>query len=370
MKRTIGVIAGAAALLAMAAGCAASPPAATPRASAIATATATATATAPGPTPTAIAEPSLRVPTTCDQLSPEAVRDAAAGAHVDPFDPHTGGYSVLAYADRRVGALDCSWRATPPDPDRPWVAPSVSVEVLPGSNSEALASFKGGWGVEGPSDPFFDCPSGLPGNCVFGGTRDGYQWIGTTSVGKGEADPAAARAVFDSARAVMARLDAPGPLWEPDGGSLRGVTSSEGLLPLDRLQAAAGTGPLQAVKSEGGENAVSALGSARLVGGHWATFAEVDGPKSVTIDALPGGTFGFDDRRAHPPAGTTEIAPAPVGEEAFFSRAGSSLRDDPTPGAVRLLDVKVKNSWVQVASTTLTDDQLIAVARAVIQNLS
>jgi hypothetical protein len=35
-----------------------------------------------------------------------------------------------------------------------------------------------------------------------------------------------------------------------------------------------------------------------------------------------------------------------------------------------MLDVKVKNSWVQVDSVGLTDDQLVAVARTVIENLS
>ena len=313
--------------------------------------------------------PTVRVAATCDQLAPGSLRDAAAGTHVAAASDLPGGYSVLAYADRRVGSLDCSWQAAPPDPERPWMAPSVWIGVQPGVNREAYESLKGGWGVDDPSDPFFACVDWNSATCVFGGTHDGYQWIGSVSAGKDDIDQAAARAVFDSARAVVGALGAPGPLWEPPGGSLRGVTTTDGFAPADRLQAAAGTGPLRVAESEGGENAVSALGASGLVGGNWAFFV-ADDSEGFSVGVLPGGAFGFDDRHAHPLAGTTEIRPAPIGDEAYFSRPGSTV-DVPTgPSRVTMLDVKVKNSWVQVDSVVLTDDQLLAVARAVIENLS
>ena len=145
--------------------------------------------------------------------------------------------------------------------------------------------------------------------------------------------------------------------------------SWEGFAPVDRLQAAAGTGPLHVAKSEGGENAVSALGSSELVGGNWAFFL-ADGSEGFTVGVLPGGAFGFDDRHAHPLPGTTEIRPAPIGDEAYFSRPGPTGGGAATPSRETMLDVEVENSWVQVSSTELTEDQLLAVARAVIQNLS
>ena len=362
MKKTVGVIAAAAALLAMLSGCAAPSPASTPRTTAAASAT-------PSPTPVVAAAPTVRVPTTCDQLAPASTRDAAAGTPVTQASDLPGGYSALSYADRRAGALVCSWEGAPADPRQPWMKPAVWIGALPGPSPDAYSFFKANWGAESQADPFFVCPTFSPAICAFGGVRDGYQWLGSVSVGTGTIDQAAARAVFDSARTVVAGLGAPGPLWQPQGGSLRGVETTDGFAPLDRLQAAAGTGPLRVVKSEGGENQVSALGSSQIVGGNWAFFI-ADGSDGFSVGVLPGGGFGFDDRHAHPLSGTTEIRPAPIGDEAYFSRPGSTVPNDSTPGRDTMLDVKVKNSWVQVDSVSLTDDQLVAVARAVIANRS
>lgn len=363
MKRTIAAIVGAAALLALVSGCAAPTPGGSRP-------TTTTTAVAdPSPTPTAASAPTVRVPATCDQLVPAGMRDAAAGSHLATASDLPGGYSPLAYADRRAGALVCVWEGEVADPSRPWLRPSVWVGVLPGSSPDALGFFKGEWGAEDQSYPFFVCPAFSPSICAFGGTRDGYQWLGSVSSGGGDIDQSAARAVFDSARSAVGGLGAPGPLWEPQGGSLRGVTTTDGFAPTDRLKAAADIGPLHVAKSEGGENAVSALGSSELVGGNWAFFV-ADGSDGFAVGVLPGGGFGFDDRHAHPLAGTTEIRPAPIGDEAYFSRPGSTVADPTEQSRATTLDVKVKNSWVQVESIELTDDQLVAVARTVIENLS
>ncbi|MGH1547924.1 hypothetical protein ACRAWB_01565 [Leifsonia poae] len=361
MKKRFGIIAVAAALLGIMSGCAAPTPGGSgPTTTAVAS---------QSPTPTVASAPTVRVPATCDQLVPAAVRDAATGTHVALASDLPGGHSALMYADRRVGALVCSWEGGITDPTQPWLKPSVWVGVLPGSSPDAFSFFKGNSGAEDQSDPFFVCGGLSPATCAFGGTRDGYQWLGTVSVGSGSIDQTAARAVFDSARSVVAGLGAPGPLWQPQGGSLRGVTTTDDFAPLDRLQAAAGTGPLRVVKSEGGENEVSALGSSEIVGGNWAFFI-ADGSEGFSVGVLPGGGFGFDDRHEHPLAGTTDIRRAAIGEEAYFSRPGSTVPGDTTPSRDTLLDVKVKNSWVQVGSVALTDDQLLAVARAVIENLS
>ncbi|WP_158862902.1 hypothetical protein [Leifsonia sp. AG29] len=300
---------------------------------------------------------------------PPSARDSAAGVHVETASDLPGGISPLAYSDRRAGALVCSWAAAAPDPATPWLRPAVWVGVLPGSNPDAFAAVRGEWGIDGTPDPFFSCPDFNKATCVFGGTSGEYQWLGSVSTGGPAAGRDSAQAVADSVRSAVTRLRSPAPLWEPQGGSLKGVTSPDGFLPLDRLEAIVGDGALRAVKSEGGEYLVSTLGSSALVGGYWASFADHNGD-GLGIAVLPGGAFGFDDRQAHPIPGTTGVHAVDVGDSAVISVPGSTVPGDAGPGKARVLDVKVRNSWVQVDSTTLGDDKLIEVARAVIDNLS
>jgi hypothetical protein len=83
---------------------------------------------------------------------------------------------------------------------------------------------------------------------------------------------------------------------------------------------------------------------------------------------VPGGSSYYDDIKRTPVPGTSDVQPVPgLGDDAYLS----TFRQD-IPGVqtspVQYLDVKVKNSWLQLSNASPA--VLEQLAREVIANLS
>lgn len=325
----------------------------------------------PTPTATVASAPTSRVATTCDHLVPAASAAAAAGAAVQPRAWAPSTRNPVQYGDLRAGALTCEYRGEPAKYSA-WIAPDVSVGVLPtvGAN-ENFGVFASIAGVAVDGDHYFGCPdyTGSPTFCVFGAIVGDYQVIGTvTIVDRASLDQDAVRKVFDNATAVVGGLGVPAPLWQPTGGSLRGVASSDGFLPLDRIAAALGTASVHSPKSEGGEYTTTTLASASLSGAYWSDFSSEDAQTGVAISVLPGGSSFYDDITRNPVTGTSDVQPVPgLGDDAYLSTFRLAMPGGPG-NPVQYLDVKVRNSWLQLnGASPAVLEQL---AREVIANLS
>ncbi|MEY9951077.1 hypothetical protein [Leifsonia sp. EB34] len=324
------------------------------------------------PTATVASAPTLRVATTCDALLPAASAEAAAGAGLQlrRWAPSTR--NPVEYGDLRAGALTCEYRGQLASGSS-WLAPDVFVGVLPtlGAN-DSFGVFANISGVTVDGDHYFGCQpySGSTGTlCEFGQIVGDYQVIGSAMVlAPAAPDEAAVRKTFDDAAAVVGRLGAPAPLWQPAGGSLRGVTSPDGFLPLDRIAAALGVASVQSPKSEGGEYTTTRLASARLSGSYWSDFVAEQGNRSVSAAVLPGGALYYDELKRTPLSGTSDVqAVSGLGDDAYLSTFRMDLPGGPGE-PFQYLDVKVKNSWLQVSGASPA--VLEQLAREMIANLS
>ncbi|WP_434316791.1 hypothetical protein [Leifsonia sp. P73] len=335
--------------------------------------TPTARPSTPTPTATVASAPTRRVATTCDALLPAASAKAAAGAGVQPREWAPDTRNPVLYADLRAGALTCEYRGELAG-DSAWLAPDVFVGVLPtlGANDH-FGVFANIGGVTVDGDHYFGCPD-YPGQnptfCEFGAIVGDYQVIGTVTLpDRTTLDQDAVRAVFDGATAVVGRLGVPVPLWQPADGSLRGVTSSDGFLPLERIAAILGVSSVYSPKSEGGEYTTTRLASAQLSGAYWSDFVQEDGGSaSVAIAVLPGGASYYDDMKGTPVPGTSDAQAVPgLGDDAYLSTFRLAMPGGPGD-PVPYLDVKVKNSWLQVSGASPA--VLEQLAREVVANLS
>ncbi|MEY9853772.1 hypothetical protein ABH923_003450 [Leifsonia sp. EB41] len=326
----------------------------------------------PTATATAASAPTLRVATTCDALLPAASAEAAAGTGVQAREWAPTTRNPVEFGDLRAGALTCEYRGELAAGST-WLAPDVFVGVLPtlGANDRfgALATIAG---VTVDGDRYFACPvsaGSTPTSCLFGAIVGDYQVIGTvTYPDRTTLDQAAVRKVFDDATAVVGRLGAPAPLWQPSGGSLRGVTSSDGFVPLVRIAAGLGVPSVYSPKSEGGEYTTTQLASAQLSGAYWSDFVDEGSAASVGIAVLPGGSSYYDDVKRTPVPGTSDIQAVPgLGDDAYLSMFRIAMPGGPG-SPIPYLDVKVKNSWLQLSDAPPA--VLEQLAREVIANLS
>ncbi|GAA4152855.1 hypothetical protein [Leifsonia shinshuensis] len=296
---------------------------------------------------------------------------AAAGAAVQQHEWTPATRGAVQYADLRAGGLTCEYRGEAAK-DTPWLAPDVFVGVLPtlGAN-DAFGVFANTAGVPVDDDHYFGCLdwSGSAAFCEFGAIVGDYQVIGSVRVlDRAALDEAAVRTVFTNATAVVGRLGAPAPLWQPAGGSLRGVTAPDGFLPLDRIAAALGVASVNTPKEEGGEYTTTQLASAQLSGSYWTDFNASDNTAGVAIAVLPGGASYYDDAKRAPLPGTGDITPVPgLGDAAYLSTFRDVLPSGPG-SPVQYLDVKVKNSWLQLSGASPA--VLERLGREVIANLS
>ncbi|MFE4470056.1 hypothetical protein ACFRFH_14685 [Leifsonia sp. NPDC056824] len=326
----------------------------------------------PTPTATVPSAPTVRVATSCDALLPAASAKAAAGAGVQPREWAPDTRNAVQYGDLRAGALTCEYRGELSGASA-WFAPDVFVGVLPtlGAN-DRFGVFANIAGVTVDGDRYFGCPD-YPGQtptfCEFGAIVGDYQVIGSVGLpDRTTLDQAAVRKVFDDATAVVGRLGAPAPLWQPAGGSLRGVTSPDGFLPPERIAAVLGVSSVDSPKAEGGEYTTTRLASAQLSGSYWAQFSDQGGTAGVGMAVVPGGASYYDDIKRTPVPGTSDVQAVPgLGDDAYLSTFRLDLPGGPG-GPIPYLDVKVKNSWLQFSDASPA--VLEQLAREVIANLS
>ncbi len=313
----------------------------------------------PTPTPAVAAAPSLRVPATCDQLAPASV--LASGFRTEVVaQTFTPSRTPAAYADQRAGALSCRWESPERWPGTDQAAINAWVTVVPGATSAAIEHEKaGGWGPGTPlgngTEGFQFCAPELFQLCGFVARVGAYGISGGVwDYGEAtyESQSAALHALESASIPAVAGLAAPVALWQPASGTLRGASDCDGLLTPDQISTTTGWQDVHAVKSDGGENALSTLEANGLVGSYYCAFSTgVD--QGVSASVLPGGaSYALATR----PADAVDVAG--IGTSAYRSGDG--------------IDIVADSGWVQVSmSGGSTDDApLIALARQVLANVS
>ena len=228
-----------------------------------------------------------------------------------------------SYGNARVGTLECKWS----DGGKPNVDEVVLiVTIAPDATRDGFESFvngEQGSGVTSPSsvgpDAYFTGPNGKP---------DGFMFL-TDHYGASAFSFGASGGFVPPATAVTATV------W-------RRPTRSQGPcgIPSPRV-----------VKSDDGEYSTSLFNVDRQVGGYscdWVT--DSSSTASAQVAVLPGGA-GYAPR-----VRTTGSRDLPgIGDSAFV-------------GPDDRLNVIAANGWVQVSATGATDDQLVALARVVLEN--
>jgi hypothetical protein len=311
----------------------------------------------PSPTPTPAAAPSLRVPTTCDRLVPASA--VASGFRTElVVQTYTPSRTPAAYADERAGALSCRWESVERWPGTAQAAISAWVTVLPGATSAAIDDEQAGaWGpgtpLDGDTEGFQFCTPQLFQLCGFFARVSGYGIAGGIwDYGEAtyESQSKALSALESASIPAVSGLPAPGALWQPASATLRGASDCDGLLTPDQISAVTGWQGVHAYKADGGENAVSTLEANKLVGSFYCAFTAAS-DQGVDASVLPGGASYAVATR---PADAVDVAG--IGTSAY--RTGNEL------------DIVADSGWVQVQGGPLTDEQLIALARRLLANVS
>ncbi|WP_431279828.1 hypothetical protein [Leifsonia poae] len=316
------------------------------------------------PTPTVASAPSVRVPTTCDALVPRDAANAAAATPVLPSTPRRSPLPV-AYADDRVGALSCEWKA---DVAADWPDTSiVGITVIPDVTKAAFDEVRNGSisslvrpGKYG-ADSYTLCEFGGYGTaCSFSELANGYAVVGSIfRVGKQEDSTVSAAndALFDRVHAVAASLAPPAARWEPASASIRGASTCDDLATIRQITAVfPGTDPNE-YRSEGGEDAYSTLSTAQAVGSYYCVLAGSDGTWSLQLAVLPGGASYVH---------TAEQSRADLASVQSIAGVGDSASYFPTTGT---LDIVAGNGWVQLESKGAPLDKIKAMAATVLTNL-
>ena len=318
-----------------------------------------ATTPTPTPTQTPATAPTLRVPATCDQLAPASV--LASGFRTEVVaQTFTPARTPAAYADERAGALSCRWESPERWPGTTDAAIAAWVTVVPGATSAAIEHEKAGaWGPGTPLDDgtegFQFCAPNLFQLCGFVARVGGYGISGGVwDYGEAtyESQSAALRALVSSSIPAVGGLAAPVALWQPASATLRGASDCDGLLTPDQISTATGWQDVDAVKSDGGENALSTLEANKLVGSYFCAFGD-GGDHSVSASVLPGGaSYALATR----PADAVDVAG--LGTSAY--RSGDEI------------DIIADSGWVQVRTSggSTAAAQLDALARQLLANVS
>lgn len=357
MKRSsasILIVAVAAALAIALTGCAQPAPAA-PQTTAVATPT-------PSPTTTAAAVPSVRVQTTCDALTTQALLDQSAGTHL-PVSSFAPGASPTNYANERMGVLTCTWSTDDPTT---YQGPAVTISVVPGATEAGFQAYRTGEAVGsqdtasavGP-EAYTICQGDPVILCGFHALLPGYGLVGTvrSSTASTDAVRSAVDAMLARSYAVVAALPAPAPVWQPPKPALRGATTCDGLATTAQLSATTGVGTTHVAKSDDGEYSGSIFDIGHQVGSYWCGWVEDGGDTSISIGVLPGGATYLQHLR-----GSDASAQSGVGQAAFWAPNGA-------------LNVVTDSGWLQVSAVAGTNGvaptkvQLVALAKQVIANL-
>ncbi|NEN07326.1 hypothetical protein G3T36_15810 [Diaminobutyricibacter tongyongensis] len=331
--------------VALLAACAPSaPPAALPASAPVASST-------PTPTSPVATGPTLRVNTTCDDLVPPAMVQQLAGKALSTVVP-TGTTSPTSFGNARVGALECRWSdGGTPGFDGIALYLTVGPDVTRDGFDYYLHGESGGDAkpsTVGP-DAYLMSQGGTPVGFVFLTAHYGvsayvYKPAAVTLA------PTAASTLLEHVYGIVSALPAPAPLWRPTP-DLRGTTGCDGLATAGQVATTVGLDSPRVVKDDGGEYSTSLFDIDRQVGGYWCVWVSDTGSSAyASVAILPGGASFAPKARV---AGSRDIAG--LGDSAFVSPDGR-------------LDVIAANGWIQLGDPGATEEQLVALARTVLQN--
>jgi hypothetical protein len=310
--------------------------------------------------------PSVRVATTCAALVPQADLDSAAGVPVAASAP-TRVHAPTAYADDRAGSLSCVWKADTAAeyPD----TTIITITVVPGVTKSAFDARRNGIDVGGMDEqaPYGDDSYtmcyflGSGTACSFAELANGYGVEGSV-FRPGTAQDASLKAsdatLFARVNSSVVALGAPAPLWEPPSGSIHGAsTCDEIATPQQIIDAIPGTQDPREAKGEGGEYAISTLGSAQLVDSYYCISTGTPDSSGLRLGVLPGGASYVSAAKAADPDGEAAQAVSGVGESAYYF---------PSEG---ILDIIAGHGWVEVGLKGAPVDQLIALGAVALKNL-
>ncbi|HEV7183178.1 MAG: hypothetical protein ACHP7F_02985 [Actinomycetales bacterium] len=321
------------------------------------------------PTPKPATAATVRVPTTCQALVPRHDVDAAAGAATEPAVP-TRTHTPVSYTDDRVGALTCAWKVgTGGDASN---SSSVTITIVPGVTKQAFDDRRHGISVGGTDvqaafgdDSYTVCYfEGTGTGCSFAELANGYGVLGGVYRAGTQEDKtlaAADSALFGQVNGAVVALASPAPLWEPSGPTVHGVSTCDGIATPAQISAVFPATDPHEVKGEGGEDAISTLGAAQLVGAYYCIVGGLTGVQyeaGLRLAVLPGGASYVAAAKRADPQGTAAQGVSGIGDSAFYYPATGTL------------DVVAGNGWVQVALKGAQLDKLELMARAVISNLA
>jgi hypothetical protein len=166
-------------------------------------------------------------------------------------------------------------------------------------------------------------------------------------------------ALFSSVnRAVSAFAPAPA-LWEPPTGSIAGAATCDQLATPAQITSVFQVEGAHEAKGEGGEDAISTLGSAQLVGSYYCLLTGLTSDSGLELAVLPGGASYVDtaERARVASGGAPAQVVTGVGDRALYDQKSGTL------------DVVAGGGWVQVSDTPARLDQLTAMAKVVLSNL-
>lgn len=342
----------------------------TPTPTATPTPSATPTPTPTPTTPPPAAAPTVRVPTTCEELT-QGIDISDQYGPLKLVAAEAAPYSN-SYVDDRAGYLSCGMVSASADPSTgylPMGALRVSVIVAPDVSDAAFEErirMAANWPDAdpitgfGPDTRVYEVPSGTnPNFAGFVDRVNGYGvlvtgWVPETAVGISDAQQQEMARAYSLIYPRVAALGAPAPLWEPPSGAIRGANDCPDLATTDQLDSLF-EGTWSDYKSSGGENDPGAFQAQQLVGAFQCSWADLDsGSLQASASVLPGGASFFAEARQAADAPAWQPTSSLPGE-AYITPDGLS--------AVVLID----DNWIQV--TVPTADSLPAFVDVVLSNV-
>lgn len=322
----------------------------------------------PSPTPTPTTPPNpltapVRVPLTCNTLLPESTAESLVGADLGPSA--STGSDPLSYADQRVGALTCQWSSAEEQAPGTFT-PMVSLTIVPNVSAENYQATSQGIDIGGsPPVPGFGTESRE--SCTLGSSFPlctlvdlvGDYGVRLTMVpasqNLSEDAVSTTREIFAIAADAVSAAGAPGPLWEPTGANLVGVSSCDGLITNKQLGEIVGDPTTSNYRTAEGEFSIATFRSNDQVGGFACGWTTQDA--GIWASVLPGGAAYFSSGSS-PLGGGSWTPTTGYPGKAFVSSAGDQV------------SVLIDNAWFLVRVPAGQIDHLPQIVTVVVQNVT
>ncbi|MGA1837364.1 hypothetical protein VD659_10575 [Herbiconiux sp. 11R-BC] len=294
---------------------------------------------APTPTPVATVAP-VRVPLSCDTLLPQSVAEAMVGMPLVPLAP-SAAPGPLGFADERAGSLLCGWLSPAGAPNGTYT-PTVVLTIVPDVTAEDYRATSDGIDLGSyPTIPGFG--EGSREACTIGTSYplcalvdrvagSGVQLVVVpATLDISESTLSAARERFSAVADAVAGAGASGPLWEPAGPNLAGVTDCDGLATTQQLVDLTGDPTMYNFRSYEGEFRIATFRSNAQVGGYGCAWSGAGAGGAMSASVLPGGAGYF----------TTS---SPIGGGAWTPTTGYPGEAYVSPDGTEIA-VLVDNAW-------------------------